>query len=956
MERDDIKLIHCVLSGDETAFSALVQKYQKSVHALAWRKIGDFHIAEEITQDTFLQAHKKLASLKNPNQFAGWLYVIADRCCKAWFRKKKQRTESLETTSVEILERAAYADYVCEQREDTAVEHRRKIVQKLMEELPERERTVMVLYYLGEMNCAEISKFLGVSPNTVRSRLQRARERLKDKEHIIHETLGSVPLSPNLTDNIMRRIDTIKQTSPTGGKPLLPFAALGASAILVILLMGASKQLITNLQQPYSLDATSEHVIEIVDAPVVLDIQSKPELQNRVGGSNQSKNSNDGLTEGTETVENNLEQDTTQWNLPENAKARLGKGKINQIQYSPDGTIFAVATNIGIWFYDTRTHQEIALLTEHTSAVSKIAFSPDGRFFASVSKDNSTILLWDRSSGTQTTLNAPRDLTSDLNIAFSPDGKTLASRNNDTIRLWDATTGELISTLTNPNLTIQFNNLLSFTPDGETIVSGNWNGEISLWNSATSEHKITIRKHTDTDSEWRFALSPDGNTFAMGSPDEEQNGTIYLYDINTGELKSTLIGHFDEEHNGTIYLYDISTGELKPTVAGHVVDGLFEDVKYMVFSPDGNTFVGVSFYGIIGLWDVHTGKHKLTLTGHTYGVCAITFSPDGNTFVSGSDDSTIRFWDAHTGNQKNIITGHIEVVDKVAFYPNGRFFISANMHAIRLWDADTGEHIKKLEFSSWGDIIGITSAGKIVARQNQYTSDGADTTILLWDVHTNEHKMLFAEHKWGPIGMDLSMGLSPDGKTLASGSLDNTIRLWNVDTGKTKMILTGHTDWVETIAFSPDNKTLASASDDNTVRIWDVVTGEDKMILTQPGGQEEKTERIRSVAFSPDGETLASACRTTVIHLWVIDTGKSKMTLVGHRHVVSSLAFSPDGNTLASGSMDSDIRLWDAHTGKHKKTLTGHTDWVNNVAFSPDGKTLVSGSNDGTVLLWEIDP
>ena len=82
MEKNDVELIHSILLGDEHAFSILVKKYQKSVHALAWRKIGDFHIAEEITQDTFLQAHKKLASLKNPSQFAGWLYVITDRLCR----------------------------------------------------------------------------------------------------------------------------------------------------------------------------------------------------------------------------------------------------------------------------------------------------------------------------------------------------------------------------------------------------------------------------------------------------------------------------------------------------------------------------------------------------------------------------------------------------------------------------------------------------------------------------------------------------------------------------------------------------------------------------------------------------------------------------------------------------------------------------------------------------------
>ena len=148
---------------------------------MAWRKVGDFHIAEEITQDTFLQAHKKLASLKNPNQFAGWLYVIADRLCRAWFRKRQLPTQSLEATDEETLEETAYSNYDREQREGTAVEHRRRIVQKLMEKLPESERTVMVLYYLGEMSGKEISKFLGVSPNTVRSRLQRGAKTVTER-------------------------------------------------------------------------------------------------------------------------------------------------------------------------------------------------------------------------------------------------------------------------------------------------------------------------------------------------------------------------------------------------------------------------------------------------------------------------------------------------------------------------------------------------------------------------------------------------------------------------------------------------------------------------------------------------------------------------------------------------------------------------------------------------------
>ena len=96
MIKDDVQLIHGTLSGDETAFNTLVQKYQKSVHAHVWRKIGDFHFAEEITQDTFLQAYKKLATLRNPNRFAAWLYVIANRFCISWIRKKKPTMQSLD--------------------------------------------------------------------------------------------------------------------------------------------------------------------------------------------------------------------------------------------------------------------------------------------------------------------------------------------------------------------------------------------------------------------------------------------------------------------------------------------------------------------------------------------------------------------------------------------------------------------------------------------------------------------------------------------------------------------------------------------------------------------------------------------------------------------------------------------------------------------------------------------
>ena len=109
MKNSDTQLIHRVLDGDETAFSELVKKYQKQVHALAWRKIGDFHIAEEITQDTFLKAYQKLRTLKKPQRFASWLYVIATNRCNTWLHKKHFRTQLLKNKGGARPEKPSYS-------------------------------------------------------------------------------------------------------------------------------------------------------------------------------------------------------------------------------------------------------------------------------------------------------------------------------------------------------------------------------------------------------------------------------------------------------------------------------------------------------------------------------------------------------------------------------------------------------------------------------------------------------------------------------------------------------------------------------------------------------------------------------------------------------------------------------------------------------------------------------
>lgn len=209
-----------------------------------------------------------------------------------------------------------------------------------MDTLPESERTIMILIYFGEMSAKEISKTLGVSLNTIKSRIRRARIRLKSEEDILDsEFINSIQLSTDLTDSIMKRIADIDPTPPTA-KPLLPWAAFGTATLIILLLLGAMNQYFTHFQKPYSFEALSEPTIEIVESPIHIDTVSIPTLQRRIGnGDTNSQNQGSGTTISNEDLASNLQDNgfntlAAPWT------------HVNGPQTSPQARIFKASDNI----------------------------------------------------------------------------------------------------------------------------------------------------------------------------------------------------------------------------------------------------------------------------------------------------------------------------------------------------------------------------------------------------------------------------------------------------------------------------------------------------------------------------------------------------------------------------------------------------------------------------------
>jgi WD40 repeat protein/serine/threonine protein kinase len=461
----------------------------------------------------------------------------------------------------------------------------------------------------------------------------------------------------------------------------------------------------------------------------------------------------------------------------------------NTMCFQPDGRRLAVSSSFGkVALVDTESLQVLNTFEAHRNNVVGFGFSPDGRWLATGSMDN-TIRITDVGVNPPTAVATLRGQPGWIDhLRFSPDGSLLVSASQDrTLRLWETKTGE-------PRAVLQTEGAdPSFLPDGRTLIVGDAQG-VRFWDIGSLDAWV-LRGHRGY--VYPVLLSPDGATIYSGGWDgyAGQPGSVRFWDAATGDeiaatgpadayVRAAVLSADGSRlaisvtpQNGTSSRIDILDTATGTTVAS--ADGLGAIIDALALDPAGDSLIWIdTTQGVARRADVRTGLAQKSTklfagSGGPNFLPRVAWSPDGATIaVCNWSEGTVDPLNAQSLEPiRRWPHGHGAVLLSLAFSPDSRRLLTSSADGIaRVWDAATGTRLH--------DLVGHAS------------------------------RVLCAVY-------------SPDGKRIASGGDDSNVRIWDAETFDQVARLSGHEDYVYSLAWRADSQQLISGSGDNTVRIWD---------------------------------------------------------------------------------------------------------------------------------------
>jgi len=319
------------------------------------------------------------------------------------------------------------------------------------------------------------------------------------------------------------------------------------------------------------------------------------------------------------------------------------------------------------------------------------------------------------------------------------------------------------------------------------------------------------------------------------------------------------------------------------------------------------------------------------------------FLVDENQFLFAAPDGAIRLWDIDTGEVVRKFKGHSGMIMSMLLLPEKNQFLSASVDkTIKLWDMKNGKEIRSFEEHEKAVMLMVLISG-----ENQFLSGAGD--IKLWDVNTGKVEKTFKGHKGDIVSLLLLSGQ----KQFLSGEFyigSCDIKLWDINTGNEVRTFSGHTRPISRLLLLPGGEQFISSSNDKTVRLWNIEN--EKAIRVFKGHK----GFVNSLLLLPEGMQILTGSRDKTVRLWNVKTGEEVRIFRGHNRPINKMLLLSGGEQFLSSSNDKTIRLWDIEDESAIKVFKGHKNSVTSLSLLPEKKQFLSVSRDGVIKLWSLKP
>lgn len=591
----------------------------------------------------------------------------------------------------------------------------------------------------------------------------------------------------------------------------------------------------------------------------------------------------------------------------------LGRGKIESIDWSPNGEELAVGGQLGVWLY-TSTLEDIDFWS--IPDITALAWSPNGHLITvadeygviQVLESSTGELLW-KTQGHSAIISA---------IAWNKDGTLVATSSyDDSLKLWNASTGELIAVLEEQN---GFAVTMSWNPEGSILAIGRDDGSLQFWDTSRRQLLRTIQAHRrDVDT---VAWSHDGSLIASAG-----YRTINVWNAESDE--------------GVREFRDI------PNVFG------------IEWSLDDTALSIVTFDDGFHTLDINTDQEISSFPNPVETIGLVKWNHQGTQLATVGDSESsgvITIWDAGSFQPLHTRYSHYPLpIESVAWQPHGNILASAGTTTdIMLWNVDTEQFLRNLETTTYDvndNWVEWHPGGTLLLNRVGYTFEIWETITQGAETIWQKRAMLEPARAaaWGPDGTKLAFAL-------VTGPTRETIMLYDLVTRSSKAFMDVPHGSVS-LAWSSIN-VLANIeyyepnnSRSLMIQAWDMGTGQNLYTF--------QTGLIGSrigFKWSPKGDLLA---------VFDLDNGITKIFNFSSTdpllefEIISTandIAWSPDGNLLAIAT-DRDIAIWDIELREQVMTLvTNQVDIeINAVAWDTSGSQIAAACSDRLVRIWSLE-